>query len=200
MDRRQQKTRALIFKAFRTLLSDKKYSSITVQEIIDEANIGRSTFYAHFETKDALLKEMCTEIFDHVFSATLVSEETHDFSGHHDDLEDRLTHLLYHLKDNKHDIVGILSCESGELFMGFFKQYLTEMFSKYLYTFHTQIPSDFILNHLSGSFAQAVLWWIHGNMKCKPEDVAGYFLALTTFGEAGHESPHSLHDCPLITS
>ena len=192
MDRRQQKTRALIFQAFRNLLSTKKYSSITVQEIIDEANIGRSTFYSHFETKDALLKEMCTEIFDHVFSPALVSEETHDFSGHHDDLKDRLTHLLYHLKDNKHDIVGILSCESGELFMKFFKQYLTEMFSKYVCAFHTTIPSDFVLNHLTGSFAEAVMWWIHGNMKCKPEDVANYFLTLTTFNETEQEPTHSL--------
>ena len=39
---------------------------------------------------------------------------------------------LYHLRDNRGDIVGILSCESGELFMRYFKEYLEEMFSQYL--------------------------------------------------------------------
>ena len=80
MDRRQQKTRQAVFDAFTHLLEKKNYAGITVQDIIDEANIGRSTFYSHFETKDELLRALCTEIFDHVFAEDLSRERTHDFS------------------------------------------------------------------------------------------------------------------------
>lgn len=80
MDRRQRKTRDAIFQAFTALLETKSYSSITVQDIIDQ----------------------------------------------------RLTHMLYHLADNRHYIKGILSRESGELFMGYLKERLSKVFAEHL--------------------------------------------------------------------
>lgn len=179
MDRRQQKTRDAIFSAFNTLLETKKYDHITVQQIIDKANIGRSTFYAHFETKDDLLNAMCTEIFNHIFSHDLSSEKTHDFSDEGQELIIKITHILYHLKDNKKNIVGILSCESGDLFLGYFKNYLKEMFSQYWDSEKTDVPLEFVLNHLSGSFAETVKWWISNQMQESPEKVASYYMSLT---------------------
>lgn len=180
MDRRQQKTRTSIFNAFSHLLESKHFNNITVQEIIDEANVGRSTFYAHFETKEALLKEMCTEIFNHVFSSKLSVEKTHDFSNAQNSLEDTLTHILYHLQDSKKDIViGVLSCESGELFMRYFKEYLSELFQRYLPDGSLHTPTDFMLNHLAGSFAETIKWWIKNNMSYTPEETVHFFMMMT---------------------
>lgn len=178
MDRRQQKTRNAIFRALNRLLEEKHFNNITVQEILDEANVGRSTFYSHFETKDILLKEMCTEIFDHIFSHELYTEKSHDFSASDHGLKEKLTHLFYHLKDNKGNILGILSGESGELFMRYFKEYLITMFEQYPECMKEGAPRDFTMNHLVGSFAEAAKWWIDTKMKEKPEIVAENYLEL----------------------
>ena len=54
-DRRVQRTRRLLHSALMSLIVQKKYELITVQEILDRADVGRSTFYMHFRDKDDLL-------------------------------------------------------------------------------------------------------------------------------------------------
>lgn len=181
MDRRQLKTRGAIFHAFSELLSEKSYSKITVQDIINQANIGRSTFYSHFETKDDLLKEMCTELFEHIFSEDKTSEITHDFSLSNDPIS-MITHILYHLRDNKKNIIGILNCESSDMFLRFFKEYLNEFITKHLIhedsRKNSEVPDDFLINHISGSFVEMVYWWIKNKMKQTPEELARYFTSV----------------------
>ena len=179
MDRRQQKTRAAIFQAFNRLLEEMHFNNITVQEILDEANVGRSTFYSHFETKDALLRAMCTDIFEHIFSHELHSETSHDFSSSDHGLREKITHLLYHLKDNKENILGVLSGESGELFMRYFKEYLATMFEQYPNSIRQDTPKEFALNHLVGSLAEDVRWWIGSKMEMPPEELSNCYMKMT---------------------
>lgn len=160
-----EKTRGAIFQAFSKLLEKKRYEHITVQEIIDEADIGRSTFYAHFETKDELLRSMCTDIFHHVFTEELPQEADHDYSAGSKSLELKLGQILYHLKEHHRDLKGILSSESGALFMRYFKEYLQDLFGRYMADFQAKVPPDYLLNHLVGSFAETVKWWITGKME-----------------------------------
>lgn len=54
-DCRIQKTVALLHEALGALIREKPYDEITVHEILDRANVGRSTFYMHFRDKDDLL-------------------------------------------------------------------------------------------------------------------------------------------------
>lgn len=54
-DRRVRRTRELLRNALMSLILERGYHRVTVQDIIDRADVGRSTFYAHFRDKDDLL-------------------------------------------------------------------------------------------------------------------------------------------------
>ena len=167
MDRRQMKTRKAIFCAFRTLLEKKKYDHITVGDIIEAADVGRSTFYSHFETKDALLEAMCSEIFHHVF------EGAHcPWQNKGDSLEIKLAHTLWHIKESRSDLVGILLSDGGELFMSYFKKHLLTLFEEHLSEFSLDVPKDFLLNHLASSTCEAVKWWVGRKFCESPEKLA----------------------------
>lgn len=182
MDRRQQKTRAAIFSAFSTLLAEQSYHKITVQEIIDTANVGRTTFYAHFETKDDLLRELCQELFSHIIGSAMDSTHTHGLYRRDAAPESVFCHLLQHLQENDRNILGLLSCESNELFLRYFKNSLSELVRTQFVAQHqktnSHIPQDFLINHISGSFVEMVLWWIKGRMKQPPQELDAYFRAV----------------------
>lgn len=55
MDRRVRRTHRLLEKALIELIMEKGYDKITVQHILDRADVGRSTFYTHYMGKDDLL-------------------------------------------------------------------------------------------------------------------------------------------------
>jgi AcrR family transcriptional regulator len=61
-DRRVRRTRELLRSAFRSLIHEKGYDRITVQDILDRADVGRSTFYAHYRDKEDLLRSGFEEV------------------------------------------------------------------------------------------------------------------------------------------
>ena len=182
MDRRQQKTRAAIFAAFSKLLAEKSYGKITVQEIIDTANVGRTTFYDHFETKDDLLKALCEELFGHIISSAADCTHTHGLYSEGNAPESVFCHLLQHLQENENNILGLLSSESSEIFLRYFKDSLNELIQKQFIgqdrRANLDIPEDFLVNHISGSFVEMVLWWTRGQMKQTPEELDRYFRSV----------------------
>ena len=182
MDRRQQKTQAAIFAAFISLLAEKNYNHITVQEIIDRANVGRTTFYAHFGTRDDLLKALCEELFDHIIASAKDSTHTHGLYSDNSAPESIFCHLLQHLQENDKNVLGLLSCESSDIFLRYFKDSLNDLISSQFVTqnrrTNRELPNDFMVNHISGSFVEMVLWWIKGKMRQTPEELDRYFRAV----------------------
>lgn len=182
MDRRQKKTREAIFRAFTALLSEKNFNQISVQEIIDAADIGRTTFYAHFETKDFLLKELCKELFDHIIDSAIGLPHGHNHYSSGSVSDSVFLHLLHHLQENDHNILELLSSQNNEIFLRYFKSNLKELIllqyaDKGLFE-KSNLPKDYLVNHISSSFVETVEWWLSQKMKESPEKITEYFLTV----------------------
>jgi AcrR family transcriptional regulator len=54
IDGRSLRTRAMLQDALNCLIQKKGYEAITIKDICDAANVGRSTLYAHYTSKDDL--------------------------------------------------------------------------------------------------------------------------------------------------
>ena len=59
IDRRVARTRAMLQQAHISLILEKGYEAITIEDICDKANVGRSTFYAHYTSKDDAASSTC---------------------------------------------------------------------------------------------------------------------------------------------
>lgn len=117
---------------------------------------------------------MCTDIFHHVFTEGLPEEVEN--SNNYRNLELKLGHVLYHLKENGSNVKGIIAADGDGLFMSYFKKHLAELFTQYEGIFRADVPNDFLLHHLVGSFAETVKWWVAEDVKHTPEEVAGYYM------------------------
>ena len=179
MDRRQRKTRESIFKAFVELLSKKDFSQITVGEIIERADVGRATFYAHFETKDFLLKALCEELFCHIFDAENSEHSKHRHIFDCDAPNSVFLHLFQHLQRNDNNILELLSCQNNALFLRYFKINLQRLVVSQLSLFETikneKLPDSFWVNHIASTFVETVRWWVDNGMHESPETIAEYF-------------------------
>ncbi|GFP75426.1 TetR/AcrR family transcriptional regulator [Clostridium fungisolvens] len=74
IDPRAARTRILIQDAFLSLTREKVFEAITVKDIVERANINRSTFYAHFEDKYILLDQLLSEAFSSGISSKFQSD------------------------------------------------------------------------------------------------------------------------------
>ena len=180
MDRRQRKTREAIFEAFIELLSKKHFNQITVGEIISLADIGRATFYAHFETKDFLLKELCEELFEHIFESSEGKDHARKRIFDCEATDSPFLHLLKHIQKNDNHILDLLSCQNNELFLNYFKQGLIKLIENQTASLELEkdpaLPYDFWINHIASTFVETVRWWIEMGRRESAETITRYFV------------------------
>ena len=180
MDRRTRKSKEAIFKAFTTLLKSKSFSAVTVGEIIELADVGRATFYAHFETKDYLLRELCRELFMHLFDTDKKNSLSHTHIFDCNENTPFFLHLFKHLKKDDNNILTLMLKEDTGLFLEYFKNSLSLVVEKNFGDLNLKkpqnVPIDFYINHVACSFLESAKWWAQKGLTLSPEEIYEYFI------------------------
>jgi AcrR family transcriptional regulator len=78
MDARVRRTRDALGDALVALIQEKPFDTITVQNVLDRAGVGRSTFYVHFSNKDDLLMSDADEFFERISMALSMHKDASD--------------------------------------------------------------------------------------------------------------------------
>ena len=180
-DRRVQRTRQLLRDALVSLILEKGYQKITIQDIIDRANVGRSTFYAHYRDKDDLLfsgfDELAHDLHRHMRSP-VASDDNH---GH-------LLHSLeffIHADNNKELYMAMAESGGGDLILDIARQHMQNHIQVHLNQFPTigdEIPLPVITNFLAGSLLTMITWWLEQNLPYSPEQMDDIFNSLAMPG------------------
>ena len=68
------------------------------------------------------------------------------------------------------------------IFWKYFKKYLEILFADFIdVDAYRNVPEEFLLNHMAGSFVEMVKWWMKRDMKPEPEVMTGYFMTVIKY-------------------
>lgn len=181
LDRRTVKTRQAIHEGLFSLMLEKQYNKITIQEIIDRANVGRSTFYSHFATKDELLLSSIEHLL------VLLNEYVISYMDQGED-KPRLIpvrELFEHIKENSRIMKGLIKANSADLFFEKAQTYWNDKIEGYLWSklpegkeTKVKVPMSILTNHISSTLISLLKWWVNNKMSYSPSQMDQYFQEL----------------------
>jgi AcrR family transcriptional regulator len=158
-DRRVRRTRKLLHDAFISLVIEKGYEKITIQDILDRADVGRSTFYVHYRDKEALL--------------------TANFDAMHEQLERELDQiaatgpvdvalsaalLFEHAYRNQRMYRAMCGRQGGELVQRHLRRLIGDVLRKRLgpqfQQVGAEVPADVATEFYTSAALGLLVWWI----------------------------------------
>lgn len=179
-DRRTKRTQQTLFDALIDLLKVKHYDSISVKDIIEKANVGRSTFYAHYQTKDDLLKSGFERVLDMLLEQVVFDETNCSLT-----LD---TTPLFRHAQNHAELYRTLAWGSGfDVITTQGQAALGEKFHQRLIQHvsagrQPSVPLSALSYSLSGSLLILLKWWLENGMPGSPESMDGIFQQLVMPG------------------
>jgi AcrR family transcriptional regulator len=157
------------------LMMEKRYNAITVQDIIDRADVGRSTFYAHFLDKEALLQHQIAQVVEnlgrHMDNAAGGSRIVPSIE------------LFRHLRDSRPLIHALVRGRAMETTLKTMHAQLcthieTRLAQRLAPGVSPSVPPALLAHYVAGVLLSLLDWWMERDMSDTPEQMDSYFLQL----------------------
>lgn len=172
-DRRSARTRRMIKDALADLMHGMRYDRITVQDIIDRANIGRSTFYAHYQDKD----DLATQFFEERLASLSPSAEPDSGRG---SMAFPIADLLRHFQEQSSAHSAWMDSRGRDFLFSVGQKYWRrrierEIKARVPRNRTPRVPPAVAAQMLIGAATSLLQWWLTNKMPYSPEEMQEMF-------------------------
>jgi AcrR family transcriptional regulator len=180
-DRRIERTQQLLRGALRSLIQERGFEALTVQEIIDRANVGRATFYSHFDNKDDLLVSGFEDL-----RASLKTRQREAFSRGRT-IEERVfgfsQEVFAHTNEYRDAFRVMVGQRSGAVVQRLLHKLLVELIREdvkrnVVKAESAPVQTEAVVHFITGALVGVLMWWLDGRMRLSVDEVNAYFRKL----------------------
>lgn len=177
-----RRTRRLLHEALRSLILEKGYDRVTIQDVIDRADIGRATFYAHFRDKDDLLMSGFEEMRKSLRQHLGTSPRDHKRAGDEIGLAQA---VFSHAQGHRREYRAHMGSRSGGAILGFVQKELTSLMGAQLNEAVARrrvkpvVPVEIVTHYVVSALLALLTWWLDNDPPYSVEQMAQMFDRLT---------------------
>ena len=192
-DRRVRRSRRALQEAMRSLILEKGYDRVTVQDVIDRADVGRATFYAHFRDKDDLLMSGAEEMrrsLRQLLATVPWSQD--DKSGE----RFGFTRILFdHAADRRKEYRALMGSRSGGTVLTAAHKELRALLRGHFDNVVAQgraqpkVPPEVVTQYVVSALLAVLTWWLDNGLPYTAEQMAQMFDRMTRPAIAAALSP-----------
>jgi AcrR family transcriptional regulator len=183
IDRRVARTRARLQQAHLALIVEKGLEAVTVEDICAAADVGRSTFYAHYPNKAALHRDGLAAL-----RRQLLAHQPHATAAHHG--PGSVLGFSLPMFEHAREHLGLYRALARGAAGGEVLEEIRRMICDLV---RAQLPSagrepsdgvrrEFVVRFLAGAFMSVLTWWLDGGAEASPEQMDANFRAVAAHG------------------
>lgn len=190
VDPRVVRTRQLLRDALISLIDERGFDSVSVQDIAERATINRATFYLHYRDKHDLLNSSTDDILQELIASLDTTDanatfETLDqpppsFIGMFEQIAGHAD--FYRVMLAKHHMPHFIS-QLQKVLTEFIQNGLSNVLAN---DHQLTVPKEIVIRYTASAFLGVIIWWLENDMSYSPKYMASNLLLLATKGPYVH--------------